>query len=213
MTDARNTQPCSDVNRELMSRFDEGKLDSLPDELNTHLEICPQCQLEFRSLCRLQQGLHQLPASDPGHGFWVNFLPKLRQRMIGMKPPGYKRDLSWVPSLGLALLFALLLFKSPTQIAPPRWYVTESAVESNWTHTSLWNDNLSENDYEDLLSVSATRDLVESYLNDTEAYMIKILSEAVTYTSSDPIELLTTMTDQEIESFLEKLKAFPIIQS
>lgn len=212
MKSEKNALQCADVRGELLANFDADSLENISNELKLHLEICPQCQLEFQSLTKLNNGLCRLTKFEPDPTFWINFLPKLRQRMIGIKPAGKRGDFSWIPSLALAVIFLLFLLQSPTRVAPPNWYSAEK-VESGWTSSSQWDDNSSDNSYQEQLSLSGAQSLIKSNLTEVEAYLVESLSEDITYVPEDPIESLATMSDQELEVFLEKLKTSSIIKA
>lgn len=213
MNRANNAVKCRDVSRELILRFDEGSLDDLPGELRVHIEACSKCRRELEELIQLRRGLTGLPWPDPAPSFWTNFLPNLRRRMEQTAPPWRRKDLAWIPSLGLALIFALLLLKSPTRIAPPTWFEIQPFEQPSWAATTYGEDPLTDKEWEQLEKISESQDILDLYLNESETYLIDRLSEPYPYSYYDSIDRLTAMEDEAVSDFLEKLKAQQIIQT
>lgn len=211
MNKAKQEATCSEISKRLIRHFDEGSLDGLPGELRAHLDACPNCRRGLAELRKLQQGLARLPVPQPAEEYWINFLPRLRQRMEQTVPPWRRRDPAWIPSLGLAMLFALLLLSSPTRIAPPTWFQPQSLQPSE--SVTFGGNDLTDQDWDNLTEIAESQDIFEPYLDDSESYLVERLSGSYPYASDDPIDRLTALEDEAVQTILDKLKTTSVIRS
>lgn len=204
---------CEAINAELMRRFDEGALEGLPVQMMSHIESCPKCRKDLEALIRLQRGLDELQTPEPDPDYWNNFLPKLRQRMEKRPFSVRTKDTAWVPALGMAILFAVVLLTSPARITPPTWYVSQSQAELEWNQTGLRDDGLTAQEWKKLSLISDEHKLLSSFVDSTEVHLIEQLSEPSVRAPEDPIDRLAQMGDDDLETFLNRLRACPIIRS
>ena len=211
MNKAKHEATCTEISNTLLQHFDEGSLDDLPGDLRAHLDACPDCRRELAELRKLQQGLLRLPVPQPAEEYWTNFLPRLRQRMEQTIPLWRRRDPAWIPSLGLTLLFAVLLLSSPTRMAPPTWFQPQLLQPSE--AVTFGNDNLTDQDWENLAEIAQSQDIFELYLDDSESYLVQRLSGSYPYASDDPIDRLTALEDEAVQTILDKLKTTSVIRS
>lgn len=201
---------CRHVADELIVHFDEGSLQELPEELKAHIETCPNCRQALEDLIRLQNGLAELTPAEPNPGYWNNFLPKLRQRFENESSRRRGRDLAWIPAMGIALILALVLLTSPTQIGPPIWYESQIWAEGS---TVLWDDDLTSEEWDKLIQITGNEDIVSTIVDASELELIEQLSETYPYPSCDLIDQLGEMEEESFNAFLQKLMDYPIIQS
>ena len=102
---------------ELLSLQDDGE--QLAD-LSRHLEDCPLCAGELRSLQQRQQALRDLPVLQPSKDRW----PAIRARIVASKR---RRAAVFAAALAAAVI-AFALF-SPAILRPPAPAVDNSAAE------------------------------------------------------------------------------------
>ena len=97
---------CTSISDELIRLFDNGSLERLPDDLQRHIDQCPKCQDTYYELTKLRGTLAAIPEKQPDEAYWINYLPKLRQRMEQVPAKVSGRNLTWVPSLTMAAVRA-----------------------------------------------------------------------------------------------------------
>lgn len=203
---------CGDVQKELLRLFDQKSLGQLPAAVARHLETCPKCRKALSELQQLERSLERIPAQVPDERYWVNFLPKLRQRMDQAPIIPRKRDLAWAVSAVAALVFVFFLLQQPTAIAPPSWYYSGLTVQTGTGTDFISGDGLTNQDYI-LLSQVFSDSSGNTDINKTEMQLIEEFSARTRYVSDDPIDRLVGFDEQSFDHFLEELKKRPVITS
>lgn len=204
---------CQQVNRALMQRFDEGSLESLPEELLAHLQTCPDCREEYEALTSLTHSLVKLPQEDPGETYWINFLPGLRRKMSVTEKPRRAKDPAWAPALALAAFFIILAFKSPVPVAPPSWYDVQSYVSLDLGSSSIWNGGYLEMEDDTFAEKINSSEFVEYYLGEDSAELFENLSDPSRKPLLDLNERLERLGEDKQDALFEKIKNIPIIKS
>lgn len=204
---------CSSISDELIRLFDEGTLERLPEEQQRHIDECPNCQDVYYELTNLQGTLAALPEKQPVDAYWVNYLPKLRQRMEQVPAKIGGRNLAWVPSLAMAALFMILLLTSPVQIAPPTWYTDQIAETSEPSLLTYSGEYLTATELEELDTIWEDDEYMASQMDSTGLYVIEQITEMNIYETEDPIDYLNQLDDETLEEFFKTLMNKPIIRS
>jgi hypothetical protein len=209
----RQNTVCAEVQNELLRFFDEKSLRRLKPDISAHLNECAKCREEWEALQKLDSELQRLPAADPGETFWINFLPRLRERMERQTFIPRKRDLAWVPAGILALLFAVWLLKQPTPIAPPSWYYA-GVEEDQSSSFSLLTDGLTlEDNYGEWNDSLSAADLKAAEIDDIEMKLIDAFSTRTGYVPDDPVDQLLNLDEHSIQKLFQELKERSIIAS
>jgi hypothetical protein len=204
---------CTSINDELMRLFDEGSLDKLPEELQRHIDQCPNCQDTYYELTKLRGTLAAMPEKQPDEAYWVNYLPKLWQRMEQVPAKVSGRNLAWVPSLAMAALFMILLLTSPAQIAPPTWYTAQIPETSELSLFTYSGEALTTTELEELDSVMEDDEYLAAQMDSTGLYVIEQITEMNIYETEDPLDYLDQLDDETLEEFFKNLMNKPIIRS
>ncbi len=204
---------CPEIHKHLLEAFDEGALDNLPDNVEKHIESCNNCQQNYLELVELDQGLAHIPVEEPSLDYWINFLPRLRQRMERVPAQVKRGDRAWRPALGTALVLTLLLIQSPQRISQPGWYAVDSQSSIENDLSVYAGDNITDQEFTLLEAAWEDENLIASSLMTEEHDIIELFSTSNHYYSSDNIDDLARMDDDAIEYFLEQLKNRPIISS
>lgn len=199
------TGECRQVRSALFEAFDDGRLGGLDQGMAIHLQNCTRCRLEWERLSALAEGLKRSSIPDPGSTYWSNFIPNLRRKMqenLSRTTP----DLSWLPSCAMAAGVALLMFLSPARISPPVWWQSEDRL-------SVANAELSLQEFAALDKALQQDQIQDPYLDETELQFIERLSRSDQTIIEDPLEQLSTMSEDAITKFFERLKSQAIIRS
>jgi hypothetical protein len=204
---------CTTISNKLIRLFDEGSLERLPEELQRHIDDCPNCQDAYYELTKLRGTLAAMPAKEPDEAYWINYLPRLRQRMEQVPAKVTGRSLAWAPSLTMAALFMILLLTSPVQIAPPTWYITQISQTSELNMFSYSGDYLTATELEELGTIWEDEEYIASQVDSTELYVIKQITAMNIYETEDPIDYLNQLDDETLEEFFKTLMNKSIIRS
>jgi hypothetical protein len=195
---------CRDVQKEMLSSFDDGSLERLPRSLAEHINTCPSCRAAREKLRKLSAELGDLPVPDCGDNYRTNLLPSVRYKLDRSSFAKPKTDMAWAPALALAILLAIALFRQPTQIAVPTW------VQAQTTSTMLETSSLGNSDDESLSQALELRDSLALDLTSTELDLILSLSDTTTSVLDDPLDQLVNMNDQAVEAILKTLETTSI---
>jgi hypothetical protein len=194
-----DTMTCRQARQTLLERFDGGEFQELPELLDNHLTTCASCRTEGDKLLALSKGLQRLPVSDPGMNFRANLLPSVRLNLEKSRAGKPKRDLTWAPSLGLAVMLAVALVRQPTPISPPSWFQQQA--------TTLETGSLADQDYASLSQALEQRDSLALDLSGNEMNLILNLSESTTSITADPMDRLSALSDEAVEAILKELES------
>jgi len=196
---------CRQVRSALLEAFDDDRLGGLDQGMATHLQDCARCRSEWERLSALTEGLKRSSISDPGSSYWNNFAPNLRRKMqenLSRTTP----DLSWLPSCAMAVGVVLLMCLSPARLSPPLWWQSEDRV-------SVANIELSLQEFAALDKALQQDQNQNPYLDESDLQFIERLSRSDQTIIEDPTVELSTMSDDAIEKFFERLKSQAIIRS
>jgi len=99
---------CSQARR-LFIDFCEGELsDDVLKRFKSHLDACPRCQQQLRSLQRTMAVLREVEPAPAPPGFWEHYLVEVRSKIDAKNRARWLSRL--VPSLGAAAAVILLVF-------------------------------------------------------------------------------------------------------
>ncbi|RJP74701.1 MAG: hypothetical protein C4524_12575 [Candidatus Zixiibacteriota bacterium] len=202
MNTPHSTNPdCRAVRQALEDRFGAAVPPALAGERERHLAGCAECRAYRASLQRLQEGLRTLPAPDPGPRYWANVLPAVRSRLDRRRETGAGRRV-WIPAAAVAIVAGLLLWATPQRLSQPG---LEAGGVEQYGYLDL-------PDYNRLARVGGAEVLMDSLLEPAEREFVMGLS-GVLDLSTDPVDRLSEMDEQAVETILQKLKEQSVIQS
>jgi hypothetical protein len=119
---------CRDCQKLLTEYVDGALSEREVQAVRAHLAGCPNCQTEEKAVARILSEARG-PLPEPGDLFWINFLPRVRERIFSRPEPWYgflfKPSVGW-GSLSLATL--LLLAGIMVWRMAPVWYTIEPSV-------------------------------------------------------------------------------------
>jgi len=98
---------------------------SLPPEerklVQSHLEICPDCQKELQKIRSTFELLENESAYEPDEAYWINFIPGVRLKIekgqgTTLVPIPRLKIAGGIVSLALVLLLGIFLFKEDQRV-------------------------------------------------------------------------------------------------
>lgn len=107
---------CREVQDQLIE-FHEDELGRLEAErIGAHLEACPHCREELRTIEKVMEGLKSLRLPEPGEAFWRNFPKRVGEAIHGEGRP-VKFPVLLKAWLGISEAVKGLSLSKPTRVA------------------------------------------------------------------------------------------------
>ena len=112
---------CKNIRVKLVDYYEN----SLPPEernlVQSHLEICPNCQQELQKIRSTFELLKNESAYEPDEAYWVNFVPGVRIKIekgqgTTLVPIPRLKIIGGIVSLALVLLLGIFLFKEDQRV-------------------------------------------------------------------------------------------------
>lgn len=112
---------CKNIRVKLVDYYEN----SLPHEernlVQSHLEICPNCQKELQKIVSTFEILKNESSSEPDEAYWINFVPGVRSRIekdrgTTFVPIPKLKIAGGIVTLALVLLSGVFLFKSDQRV-------------------------------------------------------------------------------------------------
>lgn len=112
---------CKNIRVKLVDYYEN----SLPHEekklVQSHLEICPNCQKELQKIRSTFELLKNESAYEPDEAYWVNFIPGVRLKIekgwgTTLVPIPKLKIAGGIVSLALVLLLGIFLFKEDQKV-------------------------------------------------------------------------------------------------
>ncbi|KPL02848.1 MAG: hypothetical protein AMJ90_04675 [candidate division Zixibacteria bacterium SM23_73_2] len=196
----------------LLVDFYEGNL--APEEkerVEKHLQVCPQCRLEFEEIENTFEVLKSEKSEEPEEIFWTNFVPEVRKRIEGKKVSKkafvFKPELiSFSATVLMILLLGTFLFnKDHKGKVKPLYYQD--------TYYTFYSYQGSTERLSELLSSEEDLDLALVFSED-ELESSEVLKEALEERYWEEVEVSTILNDLTQEELLileEKLEQTKIL--
>jgi len=112
---------CKNIQVKLVDYYEN----SLPPEerklVQSHLEICPDCQKELQKIRSTFELLENESAYEPDEAYWINFIPGVRLKIekgqgTTLVPIPRLKIAGGIVSLALVLLLGIFLFKEDQRV-------------------------------------------------------------------------------------------------
>ena len=159
--------------RETLSAFLDGELtDREAETVLTHLQGCPECFVEYRSLARFAELTDRLPAHTPGPQLWTRIQTRLNEPRDSLLDTFFSSLVRrWAPISLMGLLVAIVLVFSFWPLTTPAEEQFSGFIERR------------ERVFEEQRQILFERELLDRYRQSRNPF-----SQPVTFVDYNPFE-------------------------
>jgi hypothetical protein len=209
---------CKDIRYDYIDYVKGMLSDDKMSMIDDHLTNCESCRKEIEEIKNFSRTLDNYQVSTPNDSFFINFIPRLNERIDGRTKTSYsKKVVNFVLSfstLSSVIILVIILMQVGHQDI-----TTDTGIANN---VSIENPKIKENEprtinyenyvRESLISDTKSKQKIEQKA--TETFASAALNEHgdVFLSRENIASLVNDLSDEEVDQVIEKLKTKDILQ-